>query len=63
MLGLLIGAARSVRRLREPLVRARLSRRGVACTVNGIPLRVDPAGRYLFTETYDPGAAALLRWS
>ena len=61
MLDLLRGALRSTRRLREPLVRMILSYRGVACTVNGIPLRIEPGGRALFTEIYDPGASAYLR--
>lgn len=46
---------------REWLIRTLLSRRGVARTVNGIPLRVDPAGRHVFTPVYDEGAAASLR--
>ena len=62
MFDLLIQAAPSVwRRVREPLVRALLARRGAARTVNGIPMRVDPVGRQAFTETYDSGAAAYLR--
>jgi hypothetical protein len=32
-----------------------------ARTVNGIPLRVDPVGRHVFTPIYDEGAAACLR--
>jgi FkbM family methyltransferase len=46
---------------REWLIRTVLARRGVARTVNGIPLRVDPAGRHVFTPVYDEGAAAYLR--
>src|SRR5262245_27548777 len=46
---------------REALVRLLYSRRGVARTINGIPLRVDPAGRHVFTPVYDEGAAAWLR--
>jgi FkbM family methyltransferase len=46
---------------REWFIRTLLARRGVARTVNGIPLRVDPAGRHVFTPVYDEGAAAYLR--
>ncbi len=46
---------------RERIVRALLARRGIARTVNGIPLRVDPVGRHVFTPIYDEGAAACLR--
>ena len=49
------------RRVREPLVRFLLGRRGAARTVNGIPLRVDPVGRHVFTPIYDEGASACLR--
>ena len=35
--------------------------RGISRTVNGIPLRVDPVGRHVFTSIYDEGAAACLR--
>ena len=62
MFDLLIHAAPSAwRRAREPLVRALLARRGAARTVNGIPLRVDPVGRHVFTPIYDEGAAGCLR--
>jgi FkbM family methyltransferase len=62
MFDLLMHAAPSAwRRAREPLVRALLARRGAARTVNGIPLRVDPVGRHVFTPIYDEGAAACLR--
>jgi FkbM family methyltransferase len=62
MFDLLLQAAPSAwRRAREPLLRALLARRGAARTVNGIPLRVDPVGRHVFTSTYDEGAAACLR--
>jgi FkbM family methyltransferase len=46
---------------RERIVRLLLARRGIARTVNGIPLRVDPVGRHVFTASYDEGAAACLR--
>ena len=46
---------------RERIVRALLARRGIARTVNGISLRVDPVGRHVFTPVYDEGAAACLR--
>jgi len=46
---------------RESFVRALLSRTGVARTVNGIQLRVDPVGRHVFTPVYDKGAAEWLR--
>ena len=62
MFDLLMHAAPSAwRRAREPLVRALLARRGAARTVNGIPLRVDPVGRHVFTPIYDWGVAAYLR--
>ena len=62
MFDLLMHAAPSAwRRAREPLVRALLARRGAARTVNGIPLRVDPVGRHVFTPIYDEGVAAYLR--
>jgi FkbM family methyltransferase len=51
----------SIRVWRERIVRALLARRGMARTVNGIPLRVDPVGRHVFTPIYDEGAAAWLR--
>jgi FkbM family methyltransferase len=46
---------------RERIIRTLLARRGIRRTVNGIPLRVDPVGRHVFTSIYDPGAAACLR--
>jgi FkbM family methyltransferase len=46
---------------RERIIRVLLGRRGISRTVNGIPLRVDPVGRHVFTSTYDDGAAACLR--
>jgi FkbM family methyltransferase len=46
---------------REALVQLLFSRRGVPRTINGIPLRVDPVGRHVFTPVYDQGATAWLR--
>jgi FkbM family methyltransferase len=63
MLDLLVETIRSLRRWREPVIRALFSRRGVARTVNGIPLRVDPVGRHTFTPIYDAGATSYLRAS
>ena len=53
--------AGALRRWREWIVRTVLARRGIARTVNGIPLRVDPIGRHVFTPVYDEGAATYLR--
>ena len=53
--------AGALQRWREWIVRTVLARRGIARTVNGIPLRVDPIGRHVFTPVYDEGAATYLR--
>src|SRR6185436_15735531 len=51
---------RALRRLRDSLILATMSERGVRRVVNGIPFRVDPIGRHMFTRDYDAGAARYL---
>ena len=47
--------------LRQAVLRMVTLGRGVPRVVNGIPLRVDIAGRHTFTPVYDAGATAYLR--
>jgi FkbM family methyltransferase len=47
--------------LRQAVLRIVTLGRGVPRVVNGIPLRVDIAGRHTFTPVYDAGATAYLR--
>ena len=52
---------RLVTTLREAIIRAATGGRGIARVVNGIPLRVDPTSRHVFTPAYDVGATEYLR--